>query len=167
MCRLLIVSSCIGEDCSLLPQTGMPMTTFFVPFYFSLPDFFPFSVCQKRQPRLRLLEAVVTVFPPSVAGARPEPDPVSLHRRSLKACYSINLLRASLKPPQLLAPAVSCGRELCHLTKCCVISFYCAVYGRCRRGWLIFDLLDSSVDPYSCAARDSKWLFLVHFFYFT
>lgn len=31
---------------------------------------------------------------------------------------------------------------------------------------MIFDLLDSSVHPYSCAGRDSKWLFLVHFFYF-
>lgn len=47
------------------------------------------------------------------------------------------------------------------------ISFYCAVCGRCMGGWLVFDLLGSSVDPYSCAGGDSTWLFLVHFFYFT
>lgn len=65
---------------------------------------------------------VVDVFPPSLAGVRPEPGPVPLHRRSLKGCYSINLSCSSLKPLQLLAPTISCGRELCHLTKCCVIN---------------------------------------------
>lgn len=47
------------------------------------------------------------------------------------------------------------------------MAFYCAGFGRCMGGWLVFDLLGSSVDPYSYAGGDSPWLFLVHFFYFT
>lgn len=126
MCRLLVVSTHVGEDYSLLPQTGLPVTILSILIYFSLPGLFFFShflYTKNISPARGSLRHVVNVFPPSVAGACPKPGPVSLHRRSFKGCCSKNLLCTSLKPPQLLTPIVSCGRELHHLTKCCVINY--------------------------------------------
>lgn len=82
-------------------------------------------------PMPRSSMCVVNVFPLSMAGACSEPVPVPLPRRSHKGFCSIDL-SCSWKPVQLLAPTAPYGRELLHLTKCCVISYLLLVCCLCE-----------------------------------
>lgn len=113
-CRLLVVktSGRAAHDhilCSILLFTARFFLIFCIPKMSNVSPMPRSSMC------------VVNVFPLSMAGACSEPVPVPLPRRSHKGFCSIDL-SCSWKPVQLLASTAPYGRELLHLTKCCVIS---------------------------------------------